>query len=323
MAKAFSKNRPEVKTLEAQSTNFTLTLESKATSTNPSNHTTRFKNTLKRPIFLNGDCEVALEKVYFSNVSTTDLGQIEITYFVKDYRSSYVQMLAIKSEMGITYKSLFEQINNEIESNFKEREYKERLGLRKKHNLPNNNNILKLSEEEISLPVKDSPIYDDDVYQEIKDMCPKIVYEENKLYFRMKPEFSIKFYGNILNLITELTDEKYSNSTLPLILKKTSLPNFSTCLIITDLIENEYFGESEIPLLKFMCMESKDKLQNQDACKTFDLKDNSYKLLKKDKQLINTIKDINITIKTDFDNILEFDQGDVILQLHFRKKNGL
>ena len=35
-------------------------------------------------------------------------------------------------------------LNNEIESNFKEREYKERLGLRKKHNLPNNNNILKL-----------------------------------------------------------------------------------------------------------------------------------------------------------------------------------
>ena len=70
-------------------------------------------------------------------------------------------------------------------------------------------------------------------------------------------------------------------------------------------------------------MESKDKLKKQDACKTFDLKDNSYKLLKKDKQLINTIKDINITIKTDFDNILEFDQGDVILQLHFRKKNGL
>ncbi len=57
---------------------------------------------------MNGDYEVALEKD-----TTTDLG------------------------------TLFEQINNEIESNFKEREYKERLGLRKKHNLPNNNNMAK------------------------------------------------------------------------------------------------------------------------------------------------------------------------------------
>ncbi len=51
MAKALSKKRPVVKTLEAHSTNFTLTLESKATRTNPNNHTTRFRNTPKRPIF--------------------------------------------------------------------------------------------------------------------------------------------------------------------------------------------------------------------------------------------------------------------------------
>jgi hypothetical protein len=72
-----------------------------------------------------------------------------------------------------------------------------------------------------------------------------------------------------------------------------------------------------------MCLDNKDRLSNNNACKTFDLNDNSYKLIKKDKQLINTIKDINITIKTNFSSdLLEFDQGEILVQLHFRKKNG-
>jgi hypothetical protein len=204
----------------------------------------------------------------------------------------------------------------------KEREFRERINLRRKHNLPVNINILNIGDEDISLPVKDNPIYDFDVYNEIGEMCPKLIYENNRLLFRMRPEFSIKFYGNILNLIPELKSESLTNSKILIILQNQSLPDFNNCMIFTELIENEYYCEEEYPLLKFMCLENKDRLSNSNACKTFDLKDNSYKLIKKDKQLINTIKDVNITIKTNFTSeLLEFDQGEILVQLHFRKKN--
>ena len=309
--------------LEAQKDSFSLILSSRVTENNKLNKTTRFKNSLKRPLFLKGDYEVALEKIFFSNIKTTDLGYMEITYNNENSeRSSYVEPIIISCETGLTYKKLFEQLNEVIETYLKEREYRERLNLRRRYNIPINNNILKLGEEEISLPVKDNSIYDIDVYQEIANMCPKILYEDNKLIFRMRPEFTIKFYGNILNLIPELNGEK-TNSKFPIILQNQSLPDFNNCMVFSDLVENEFFCENEFPLLKFMCLENKDRLSNNNACKTFDLNDNSYKLIKKDKQLINTIKDISITIKTNFSSdILDFDQGEILVQLHFRKING-
>jgi hypothetical protein len=310
-------------TLEAQRDSFSLILSSKTTDNNKLNKTTRFKNSLKRPLFLKGDYEVALEKIFFSNIKTTDLGHMEITYINENSeRSSYVEPIMISCEMGISHKKLFEQLNSVIETYLKEREYRERLNLRRKHNIPINNNILKIGEEEISLPVKDNTIYDFDVYQEITNMCPKILYEDNKLIFRMRPEFSIKFYGNILNLIPELTGTK-TNTKIPIILQNQSLPDFNNCMVFSDLIENEYFCETEYPLLKFMCLENKDRLSNHNACKTFELNDNCYKLVKKDKQLINTIKDISMTIQTNFTSeVLDFEQGEILIQLHFRKKNG-
>jgi hypothetical protein len=43
-----------------------------------------------------------------------------------------------------------------------------------------------------------------------------------------------------------------------------------------------------------MCFENKDRLINHNDSKTFEINDNCYKLIKKDKQIINTIKDISI-----------------------------
>jgi hypothetical protein len=43
-----------------------------------------------------------------------------------------------------------------------------------------------------------------------------------------------------------------------------------------------------------MCFENKDRLINHNARKTFEINEYCYKLIKKDKQLINTIIDISI-----------------------------
>ena len=54
---------------------------------------------------MKGDYEVALEKIFFSNIKTTDLGHMEITYINENSeRSSYVEPIIISCETGLTYK---------------------------------------------------------------------------------------------------------------------------------------------------------------------------------------------------------------------------
>jgi hypothetical protein len=152
--------------------------------------------------------------------------------------------------------------------------------------------------------------------EQIRDMTPKLIYLEGFLTFKMNNDFYIKFYGNLKNLITELTEEKYFNGSIPINLGNfRQLPDFNTCLILTDIIENENNGESDAPILKFLNLDC----NNISSFKKFDLQDHSFKRLKKDKQLVKTIKEITISIQTDFNHFLEFDQGEVTIQLHFRK----
>ena len=54
--------------LDPQRNSFSLLLHSTKTETNKLNKTTHFNNSLKRPIFLKGDYECALENIYFSDI---------------------------------------------------------------------------------------------------------------------------------------------------------------------------------------------------------------------------------------------------------------
>ena len=56
--------------------------------------------------------------------------------------------------------------------------------------------MLPNGEKFISLPLGHNKIYDEFVYDEIKEMSPKIIYENDHLTFETTSEFSFKFYGN-------------------------------------------------------------------------------------------------------------------------------
>ena len=301
--------------LVPKSDRFSLLLHSKKMNLNKNNKTTKFKNTFKLHLYLKGDYEVALETIHFSNLKEADLGQIEIG-FTPSNRPPFVYAHSIFCKMGISYKELFEEINDQISEVFYKKEYARRLNLRKKNHIPLSISNFIDGTEEILLPVDNNYIYDSDVNEQIRDMTPKLIYLDGFLTFKMNNDFYIKFYGNLKNLITELTEEKYFNGSIPINLGNfRRLPDFNTCLILTDIIENENNGENEAPILKFLNLDC----NNISSFKMFDLQDHSFKRLKKDKQLVKTIKEVNISIQTDFNHLLEFDQGEVTIQLHFRK----
>ncbi len=301
--------------LTPKSDKFSVILHSKKTNLNKANKTTKFKNTFKFPIYLKGDYEVALETIHFSNLKEADLGQIEIG-FTPINRAPFIYAHSIFCKMGISYKDLFDHLNEQISEVFYKKEYSRRLQLRKKNHVPLSISNFMDGTEDILLPVENNYIYDSDVNEQIRELTPKLIFNEGFLNFKMSNDFYIKFHGNIKNLIPELIEEKYFNGSMPVNLGSFHrLPDFNTCLILADILENENNGETEAQILKFLNLDC----SNLSSFNNFSLEDHCFKKIKKDKQLIKTIKEITISIHTNFNHFLEFDQGEVTLQLHFRK----
>ena len=99
-----------------------------------------------------------------------------------------------------------------------------------------------------------------------------------------------------------------------------NLPDFNACIITTDIIETEHCGESFLPILGFVSLDIKERAENRGVCKNYT--NICYKKVTKDvNNIIRTIDSINIIIKTNLNQILSFDQGEVTLRLHFRKIN--
>ena len=73
-----------------------------------------------------------------------------------------------------------------------------------------------------------------------------------------------------------------------------------------------------LPILKCISLDLNDKRQERAICKNYD--EITYQRVKKDENnVIRTINSINIKIKTNLNQILSFDQGEVLVRLHFRK----
>ena len=305
-----------VKTIEPQPDSFSLILNSEPTKSNKDNRTTDFKNTLFYPIFLKGEYELALENICFSNLDKMDLGILEVMYRPPNQKM-LIWEIAITAKLGLEYSQLFETLNSQVEQGFLKKEYENRLKIRQTQNVPEHINLIKNGDKEISLPLKDSNLYDNEVFREIKEMTPRLVYKDNYLSFKMNEEFSIRFGGNIKETIPELVNQSssYTNNTLPIKLKKNNLPNFECCLVLCDIVQKQNIAESQLKILKFMSLSNTDKC----AFHTFQLNESSYVPLEKDKQLVKPIKEISISLQTSLDQLLRFNQGIVSVRLHFRK----
>ena len=308
------KNRIITKNFNESDDSFYVTLKGGPDS--KKSYTTHFTNKLFHPLYLKGDYEVALSNIYFSNVVDMHLGQIEISFNNKNW--SYVILLDIEAKMGDEFLNLFQKINEKIYELVKEKEYSRRLNMRKNSNLEKSEHLLANGEKFISLPLSHNKIYDEFVYEEIKQMSPKIIYENDHLTFETTSEFSFKFYGNLLNLIPDLKEKQFNVLSEPLLMRDAFLPNFKTLLISTNIINFENYGDGkEIQILKILNVDDNTRVQsinisndNLTFQKIKNAKNNIYHTI---------INEIDISIFPDINQELKLDQGDVIVRLFFRK----
>ena len=222
-----------------------------------------------------------------------------------DYSSDIWRLSAIKIcpiVLKISISGCFAKINQQISEVIQKREYQRRLYLRKIHQVPSNINILKTDKNFISLPLKDNKIYDTIVYNEITDMTPQLEYKEGSLSFKTSASFYLTFNGNITKIITGIRDEKYDKNSILIAIPSKSLPDFNSCIVTCDIIESEHCQEFALPILKCVSLNLNEKSQERAICKNFE-------------------STINIKIKTNLNQILSFDQGEVLVRLHFKKQN--
>jgi hypothetical protein len=190
--------------------------------------------------------------------------------------------------------------------------------LRKKHQVPSNINILKTDTKFISLPLKDNKIYDTIVYNEISEIIPQLVYKDKFLSFQTNDLFTISFDGNITKIITGINEKTYDTTSTPIPVPCENLPDFNACIVTCDIVKSEHCQENTLPILKCISLDLNEKNTERSVCKNYDQM--SYQKVKKDdNNIIRTISSINIKIKTNLDQILSFEQGQVLARLHFKK----
>ena len=295
---------------------FFVTLFSTTTEKHKDNVSTNFTNTLITPLHLKGDYEVGLNSISFSKVCQIDFG--EITIYSQSIEHGYIEKVKITAVMGQDYNTVFTKVNQQISEAIQKREYQRRLQLRKLHQVPSNINVLRTDKNFISLPLKDSKIYDNIVFNEISEITPQIVYKDGFLTFKTTDSFNLSFGGNITKIITGIRNEKYDKNSISLRVPSENLPDFNACIVTCDIIESEYCQENMLPILKCISLDLNDNRQERAICKNYD--EITYQRVKKDENnVIRTINSINIKIKTNLNQILSFDQGEVLVRLHFRK----
>ena len=308
------KSRTNSKFLEESPDSFYVTLRGGPQTNNT--FTTDFTNKLFSELYLKGDYEVALSSLYLSNVTNINLGSIEITFGNPNW--PYTIVFNVEAKMGEQYLDVFERINEKILSMVTEQEYNRRLFLRKMSKLEKSEHLLQNGDNYISVPLLNNPIYDEFVHNEIKLMSPKLLYQDDHLIFQTTSEFSLKFFGNILNLIPYLNDKKLNSLSEPIPIVSQYLPDFNTIFLSTNIIEFENFGDGkQFQILKIINIDNNSRSQSINI-------DNNNLTFQKIKEEINNkyhtkIKEINISILSDLNNPLKIYQGEIIVRLFFRK----
>ena len=311
---AREKNKTISKYVEESQNSFYVTLRGGPETNNTL--TTDFTNKLFSGLFLKGDYEVALSSLYLSNVIDMDLGFIEINYNNNNW--PYVIMLKVDAKMGEDFETIFKRINEKILEMVTEQEYNRRLQLRKISNITKTEHLLQNGDNYISVPLQNNNIYDEFVHNEIKLMSPKILLQEQHLIFQTTSEFFIKFSGNILNLIPSLTQDKLNVLSEPIPLLNKYLPDFKTIFLSTNIIEYENFGDGkQFQILKILNIDDSSRSQ----CINIDNNNLTFQKVKEEKnnKYHTKINEIKISIFSDLNNLLKFNQGEIIARLYFRK----
>jgi hypothetical protein len=112
----------------------------------------------------------------------------------------------------------------------------------------------------------------------------------------------------------------FQEPSIPITVPSKNLPDFNSSIVTADIIEEEFCQEGYLQILKCISLDLNESVPDRAVCKNYDQM--IYKKIKKDvNNVVRTINSINIKIKTNLNQILSFEQGEVLVRLHLRKIN--
>lgn len=271
----------------------------------PQNTMTDFSVQLIEPLRLDIKYEVALVELTYKHSWSLDVGKLTI----HNLDSIEFDEFNLIYHDGENIASFTNRLNSEILEFFIKKEYMKRYLI-----FTSNDEI----PEHIKIPSThyDSLIRDQSVVNEINksliDNIPQFRSEKYRIYIYVPKSQEIKFDGKILNILNlqniwykSQNDERYIQSGVI----NDPNPNFVQSLFIyCDIIDYQYVGDAYVPLLRNVVVD------NQYLKTAWVHYDNPH-YVSINKSQISTIK---VEIRDDTGQKIKFDNGKVILKLHFR-----
>jgi len=308
-------------------------------SMDKSGYSTNFTAPLNDSRINQDNYEIALAQISFTNTEKIDLRTLHFTSYISPESPPSISDIKFSAKLGESYKNIFEKLNIKIDEIFKKNEFERRRHLRSKNLIKDNeiyyDDIRSGIVHKIILPLKNDNKIDELVRQQIILICPKMSLEyyidvyknlQYTLFCKLNSlNHTISFSGNILELIPDLKGKIFneiSGGPQHVKLDSENTPDFSLLFIETDLIENNFFSNEKMKILKYFSTETQEKPQLIDFSSCMEYKQLSYKEANERdlKKNPNPPTSINISFRDKYFKKLSLNQGSILVNLHFRKK---
>ena len=277
-----------------------------------SGSTSEFTTILATPIKLNQRYKVALVELTYNHSWKMELGNLYIFNNNNNFVEQYTK-IPIYLEDSYTLAALVDKINTEIKNTILKIIYNKRFEEREKSKsnklLPTNNFDWPIKNLAVIEEIKNSDDYKNSPYLKIEDN--KIIVSLNSKYIsqialegRMLNEFG---YKESKVLLLKSGEETLTLSKTIDTSRKIKIVG-PIYIYAPDLIEYQFLGNTRAPLLRTAVVEP--TLNDKIVWLNFDRP--HYVNLK-----VNTISQIKIAIKDEFDDKIAFDYSSLTLKLHF------
>lgn len=279
----------------------------------PTNTTTNYTTLLKTPLRLNTEYEVGLAEIIYNQSWKVNLGKV----FIND--RNIITEKKLYAVDGENYETLVKRINAMLNSYTISKEYERRktifhekyLSDEKKEFLEHIEAGLKILLPNIKNKIKNQIVVDD-ILKTIE--MPRKSLSNERIHFLLPDNISLKFEGRILEILN--LEEGYLNSLShsKKIIRK-NIESINSLFIYTDIIDFQFVGDEMAPLIRNVVVMNE---YTHSVCRIYE----APHYIPVNKSEIYTI---NIDIRDDTGEKIQFIEGRVIIKLHFRpkeKKNG-
>jgi hypothetical protein len=273
----------------------------------PKNTISEFTVALKEPIRLDTNYEVALVEMSYKHSWSIKVGKL----YIELVEPAYIDTFDIVFHDGEHIRNFANRLNGELHQFYIQKEYDRRFDLKEK-NLTEENTLLPLTKYAVTS-------LDFRVIEQIKSLpwiksLPTFMADPFKFIMYLPSKARIRFDGKITTILN-LEEKWYQSSEQVKWIYSGTIddpnPNIIQSLFIyCDIIDYQYVGDAYVPLLRNVVVENSFP---KTAIAHYD--NPHYVTINK-----SEINSIHVEIRDDTGEKIKFDQGKVIIKLHFRPK---